>query len=684
MDNDTLDKLLKGFFGDRKPKPRPGREALDRLPPFEWLKTNYPRYRFAPFAPYHEQFWDEIWKVEKDVKHPGIVLDVFRGGAKSSSMELAVTSLFARSKRLFCVYISRVAPDAYKHTRSIQQMLESEGIQRNYPEIGTPRIGIHGNREGWREGLLTTEGGHMLIGAGLNDHFRGLKDFDQRPDIIVFDDIDKLHDSPEVILKNIETITQTIIPLRGPHCLYLFGQNEIRKHSIMWEVMHGEIGLFGRAVKIGPVKGFEDLTHEPDPTTPGMHILTSGTPNWPGGYTLEMGQADVDEMTLKGFLREVQQEIETTAAGAIYPEWIEDGFYHIITWSEFYRYYGYRAGEPEFPHIPLNWRLSRGLDWGTTPEHPAACHTTARPAEDEDPNFDPLLDSVFVYREQVRPTVEFPEKNALGQVVINPVRFGKLILERESLWGETARIVDAVMSHEQKTVRDTFEEELDPPLFWTAAHAGATGGIDTVKTYLEVIENEPHPFARHPVYPPGHPKRHLSGKPVMGRPRFFVIVDDAEGAIYYNEKTRKAERRPARTERGQIRLRQEFPKYHWVRLNDGTERQVPRKMFDDAMDDIRYQAHHFWPAVVRLTPAQLLQKEMARRHPHLEKRQSGTASPEDEARRLATRAIVEAGLARRLENEGYAEEGPRARVHTSRRRPGFFDTADDFDDEYFR
>jgi hypothetical protein len=115
--------------------------------------------------------------------------------AKSTNAEAAVIDLGARGVRRYCWYVSATQDKADSHVENIAGMLESPQVSRYYPNLGQRMMGKFGNSKGWRRNRLRTASGLTVDSLGLDTGARGVKIEDARPDLIIFDDVDELHDT---------------------------------------------------------------------------------------------------------------------------------------------------------------------------------------------------------------------------------------------------------------------------------------------------------------------------------------------------------------------------------------------------------------------------------------------------------------------------------------------------------
>ncbi len=261
-----------------------------------------------------------------------------RGGAKSSTGGLGVVRLGVREvewqteradaegnvrrvvelrpPRRFVLYVSGTQGQANKHVASIASKFEQLHI--------TKLVGAYGNSKGWKVDLLRTANGFNVLALGLDAAARGLKLDDFRPDLIIFDDIDSRHDSPEVVEKKIETITDSILPAGSSDCAVLFLQNKIHANSVVSQLCDGRAQFL--------------LTREPAQVEPAVYNLETervqgddgeyfyriigGTASWEG-QDLATCESQINEWGHGPFLREANHRTDEDEGGLWQADWIE-------------------------------------------------------------------------------------------------------------------------------------------------------------------------------------------------------------------------------------------------------------------------------------------------------------------------------------------------------------------------
>ena len=177
-------------------------------------------------------------------------------------------------------------------------------------------IGKYGSSKGWRRDQLRTENGFNVAGIGLDVAARGVKLDEFRPDLIIFDDIDGRHDSPEKTAKKIATITASLLPAGSADCAILFLQNLIAKDGIVSQLADGRAEfLHTREVPcVEPAVVGLTFRQQAQPDGTLCYRIIGGVPTWEG-QDLAVCETQINDWGLSAFLREAQQEVEEQSGG---------------------------------------------------------------------------------------------------------------------------------------------------------------------------------------------------------------------------------------------------------------------------------------------------------------------------------------------------------------------------------
>ena len=276
-----------------------------------WLRGMTPGYASAEFGDHHKQFWNWAWDIEP-TKRPRPFVAVWpRGGAKSSSAEMCVVALGARRKRGYCLYVSETQDQADDHVANIASLLESSEVGFAYPELGQRLMDKFGSPRGWRRNRLRAGTGFTVDAVGLDSASRGIKLENQRPDLIVFDDIDGEADSQLATEKKIRTITRKLLPAGSNTCAVLAIQNKVHDDSIFARLADGRADFLRDRIVSGPIPAVWNLTWiEQD----GLFKIVDGTEAW-AGQPLESSQALLNDIGLSAFLSECQHATVSISGG---------------------------------------------------------------------------------------------------------------------------------------------------------------------------------------------------------------------------------------------------------------------------------------------------------------------------------------------------------------------------------
>ena len=289
--------------------------------PATWLTRVLPAYVGASgsetpdeaeqlFAPHHLAFWDWCWQLEPG-ERPAASVNVWpRGGAKSTSAEMAAVALGCRGRRRYGLYVCATQSQADDHVGNVGAMLESPTVARWYPLMSERLVGKFGSSKGWRRNRIRTASGFTLDAIGLDTAARGVKLDDQRPDFLIIDDIDHHDDSPAVVRSKINALSLAIIPAGASDLAIVAIQNLIHRDGIFAQLVDGRAKFLQRRVVSGPIPAIVGLVteHQVQPDGSGRDVIVAGEATW-AGQSVAACQEQIDDMGLTAFLAEVQHEV---------------------------------------------------------------------------------------------------------------------------------------------------------------------------------------------------------------------------------------------------------------------------------------------------------------------------------------------------------------------------------------
>jgi hypothetical protein len=268
-----------------------------------WLAKHFPEAVKDGFASHHEKFWEWLWDIDPD-SDPAPFIGIWpRGGGKSTAAELGGAALGMRGRRRYILYIRDTQERADDSVSNIAALLESAGVER--------QVNKYGQSRGWRRNRLRTADGFTVDALGLDVAGRGVKLENQRPDVIIFDDIDGRHDSQKITEKKIATITDSLLPAGTSNVAVLGIQNLIIPNGIFSRLTDGRADFLSGRIVSGPHSAIRDLVTEKRERPDGSlrDVITGGLASW-AGQSLEVCQRLIDRLGLSAFLRECQHNVK--------------------------------------------------------------------------------------------------------------------------------------------------------------------------------------------------------------------------------------------------------------------------------------------------------------------------------------------------------------------------------------
>lgn len=299
----------------------------------DWVKALFPSYVVHPFAERHVELWEWAWAVELETAPSPFVAAWPRGGGKTTTGELVATALGVRGVRRYAWYVNETQDKADKNVENIATQLEGTSVAKHYPMHANRAVSKYGSSRGWRRNRLRTSGGFTVDAVGLDTAARGLKVDDQRPDLIILDDLDGKQDSLATTAKKIETITTSILPAGATNVAVLFLQNLILRDGVMTRVVDGRADFLTRRILSGPHPAIDGFKYEWRENGDGTRTpeITAGTPTW-AGQGLEVCQRTIERIGPTAFLKELQHKVKEVGEGIVLKEF--DALANVQAWSD--------------------------------------------------------------------------------------------------------------------------------------------------------------------------------------------------------------------------------------------------------------------------------------------------------------------------------------------------------------
>lgn len=264
------------------------------------------------------ELWDYLSRIEAGrgaVPWHGRQINAFlaiwaRGDGKTTSIEMGIPYLGAKRARRFGIVVSKTLQQANERIANIADLLTEESFRALYPEMGTRWVDRYGQGP-WSQNHLRTASGFELRAFGLNSPVRGVNSRGQRPDLIVFDDIDEAFDSAYMTEKKVEIIRKTILPARALDCVVFGVQNLILAGGVFDQLRTDADWLANRFVS-GPHPAIRGMQIREYTDTDGRQRaeIIGGDPTWPRGRTKYQAAQDLlDDIGLSAFKVEAQHDL---------------------------------------------------------------------------------------------------------------------------------------------------------------------------------------------------------------------------------------------------------------------------------------------------------------------------------------------------------------------------------------
>jgi hypothetical protein len=582
-----------------------------------WATHYFPHAFNRPFAEYQKDFWNWGWTIEPDTYIRPRVECEPRGVGKSTGGEALVASLVARKKKKMIGYVSLEEDKAGKHFDSIKNLLEHPTLLADFPHCRPKVAKLKNSAAQWSRDAIITASDAMIVPLSMQGSSRGWKSpTNERFDMFVLDDIDKLGMSPAFVAKLLELLKGEILAAGDDQTLVLVLQNLIHRDSIVSQILDHRADILSDRIFKGPYPlltwyDAEKVDIAGDTNGAKQWIITAGDAYDPA-ISLEYANKLLNKFGKATFDRECQQDVKKVGDDRDFREW--DEVYHIITYSEFRQFFRENGVEVWNPHrnhplIPQNWNVGLGMDWGTTVGHPTAVAAIARPNEGA-----PLDNSFFAFTEVVLP--HFPIITGEDVPLVSPGRVAKAIKDALAEWNvKDNQIKQHLMSHEASAALNTMRVDLadDLKTFFNKWQARKGSGVPQIQNLLEIDYNLLHPF-----------------RLIEGRPRLYFVVPDDQGKMMLGDLDRLMVAQP-KDYKGFARARYEMPLYS--QLNGGQN-----KIDDDYVDALRGLMNVFGVKSQIMPPAERRERALPE---HLQNRERiMTETPEQAERLMLARSVA--------------------------------------------
>lgn len=270
-----------------------------------------PGWVSSDFSDAQREMW-EWFRTMGDERPRPLVACIFRGGSKSSTVQLMLAHIAMARIRNYGIYVGASQPSTRDKVSAVGELLTQPIVRRAFSSVSEVYEAASGQKRDWRRDRIRTKSGFALDALGMDQAIRGIKLDEQRPDVIIADDWETREDTPSITEKKIDIWTSTIIPSGASNAATLLIQNQIHAESMMTRLVNGRADYLTDRRVIGPVPQIEGFAYEdrgPNPADGGRRFkITAGRPTWVG-KNLDVSEMELNDLGPAAFKREKQHDM---------------------------------------------------------------------------------------------------------------------------------------------------------------------------------------------------------------------------------------------------------------------------------------------------------------------------------------------------------------------------------------
>ena len=193
------------------------RLQVARKNPLVFFQLYFSRYTKYPMPEFHR----EIFGIMNDPKAKRVVIEAFRGSAKSTliSMALPIWSIIGEPQSKFILIVGQTQEQARMHLNNLKIELESNKLLQEdlgpFEEVDSE----------WRStSLVIPKYGAKIMCASIDQAIRGYRFMEYRPNLIILDDLEDTESvrTRENREKTFRQVMSNIIPMGDRHTRIFF------------------------------------------------------------------------------------------------------------------------------------------------------------------------------------------------------------------------------------------------------------------------------------------------------------------------------------------------------------------------------------------------------------------------------------------------------------------------------
>jgi len=277
-----------------------------------FFRIYFAHYITCSSAPFHKEMF-HITQSE-DIKHATIV--AFRGSGKSTIVNTSypIWSILGQQQKKFVLIVGRTQHQARQHMKNIKKELETNKLLKQ--DFGA----VHNKSKEWSNNTLVfPKQQARIMAVSMQEGVRGVRHMENRPDLIICDDIEdlasvKTRDQRD---KTYKWLTGEVIPAGNLNTKVMIIGNLLHRDSLIMR--------FKKQIEAGKIDGI----YRKYPL-----LDENGSITWTGKYPDELSleverKKTGDEVAWQ---REYMLNIVPDSEQVIHERWLQ--FYDEIPWKE--------------------------------------------------------------------------------------------------------------------------------------------------------------------------------------------------------------------------------------------------------------------------------------------------------------------------------------------------------------
>ncbi len=301
--NETSKELLDTEAFDSISNNRVVRQAVARASHLMFFHIHFPRYVKYGIA----EFQKDIFRITEDESNKLACIIAFRGSAKSTLVTLsyALWATLGIQQKKFVLIVCQTQAQAKQHMMNLRHELENNKILKS--DLGPFESG---DGEWANSAIVFKNTNARIMVASIEQSIRGFRNYENRPDLIICDDIEDYNSTKTLENRNklFDWFTREVVPLGDINTRIILVGNLLHEDSLM---MRLKKKIINNEIK-GIYREFPLLDE-------------NGKCLWPSKFDTQEKIDDLRKSVASeaSWQQEFLLRIISTPDRVVYPEWIK-------------------------------------------------------------------------------------------------------------------------------------------------------------------------------------------------------------------------------------------------------------------------------------------------------------------------------------------------------------------------